>query len=267
MRWGRLSSFPGGHKEAAPRNRLSQTHGMIFFQMTTVAVMQPYFMPYAGYFRLFAAADVFVAFDCVQFPRRGWVHRNRLPLASGDSDWLTLPIQKCDRDTRIDALRFAPDAHAQLERSMRRFPCLQGGKGPTPLLDLVTDIGSGTVADYLCGQLAQLATLLGMVRPIVRSSTLGIAADVHRQDRVLAVARALGATRYVNSPGGLELYDPKRFADSGIELKFLAPFSGPMHSILALLMTQSLEQVAALIRGDTVFAADQILSSSNTRST
>jgi hypothetical protein len=39
--------------------------------MTTVAVMQPYFMPYAGYFRLFAAADVFVLFDCVQFPRRG----------------------------------------------------------------------------------------------------------------------------------------------------------------------------------------------------
>ena len=32
-----------------------------------VAIMQPYFMPYAGYFRLFAAADLFVALDCVQF--------------------------------------------------------------------------------------------------------------------------------------------------------------------------------------------------------
>jgi hypothetical protein len=48
--------------------------------MATVAVMQPYFMPYAGYFRLFCAADVFVMFDCVQFRRRGWVHRNRFPL-------------------------------------------------------------------------------------------------------------------------------------------------------------------------------------------
>ena len=217
--------------------------------MTTVAVMQPYFMPYAGYFRLFAAADVFVAFDCVQFPRRGWVHRNRLPLLSGDSDWLTLPVQKCDRDSRIDELRFVPDAHAQLERSMRRFPCLQDArKRASPLLDLVTDIGSGTVADYLCGQLTHLATLLGIARPMVRSSTLGLAADVHGQDRVLAVARALGATRYLNSPGGLELYDPKKFAESGIELKFLAPFSGPMDSILALLLTRSADEVAALIK-------------------
>jgi hypothetical protein len=44
----------------------------------TIAVMQPYFIPYAGYFRLFAASDLFVIYDCVQFPRRGWVQRNRL---------------------------------------------------------------------------------------------------------------------------------------------------------------------------------------------
>ena len=76
--------------------------------MTTVAVMQPYFMPYAGYFRLFAAADVFVLFDCVQFPRRGWVHRNRFATAAGHLDWLTLPLLKCPRETRIDELAFAP---------------------------------------------------------------------------------------------------------------------------------------------------------------
>jgi hypothetical protein len=214
---------------------------------------------------LFAAADVFVAYDCVQFPRRGWVHRNRLPLSSGDLDWLTLPIQKCERDSRIDALRFAPDAQARLEHGMRRFPCLQSAAAP--LLELVTDIGSGTVADYLCGQLAELSSMLGVSRPILRSSTLGIAAELHRQDRVLAIARALGATRYVNSPGGLELYDPQAFADSGIELKFLTPFSGPMDSILALLPTLPVRDVAALIRSGTAFAADQYSSNSSTRST
>ena len=62
--------------------------------MTTIAVMQPYFVPHAGYFRLFAASDLFVVFDCVQFPRRGWVHRNRLPDAQGRARWLTLPLSK-----------------------------------------------------------------------------------------------------------------------------------------------------------------------------
>ena len=44
----------------------------------TVAIMQPYFIPYAGYFRLFTGADLFVVCDDVQFPRRGWLHRNKL---------------------------------------------------------------------------------------------------------------------------------------------------------------------------------------------
>src|ERR1700750_1478713 len=71
----------------------------------TVPIMQPSFLPYAGYFRLFAASDLFVVYDCVQFPRRGWVHRNRLPLASGDAGWLTLPVAKAPRDALICNLK------------------------------------------------------------------------------------------------------------------------------------------------------------------
>jgi hypothetical protein len=52
--------------------------------MTTVSIMQPYFLPFAEYFRLFAASDVFVLLDDVQFPRRGWVHRNRLHDRGGE---------------------------------------------------------------------------------------------------------------------------------------------------------------------------------------
>ena len=78
--------------------------------MTTVAVMQPYFLPYAGYFRLFAEADLVCLFDCVQFPRRGWVHRNQLPGYTGAAKWLTLPLAKRPMAIRIDDLAFAPSA-------------------------------------------------------------------------------------------------------------------------------------------------------------
>src|SRR5215212_9434208 len=74
----------------------------------TVAIMQPYFVPYAGYFRLFAASDLFVIYDCVQFPRRGWVHRNLLVDASGEARWLTLPIEKAAQNVLIRDLSFAP---------------------------------------------------------------------------------------------------------------------------------------------------------------
>src|SRR5579871_148005 len=86
--------------------------------------MQPYFAPYAGYFRLLAGVDLFVIYDCVQFPRRGWVHRNRLPDAAGDAQWLTLPLKPAPFDARIDALVFAEDAPARMAERLRAFPSL-----------------------------------------------------------------------------------------------------------------------------------------------
>src|SRR6476619_4367948 len=89
---------------------------------TTMAIMQPYFIPYAGYFRLFATSDVFVIYDCVQFPRRGWVHRNRLLDASDKEAWLTLHLEKAPLNVLISELRFAPDAGERLDHDLRRFP-------------------------------------------------------------------------------------------------------------------------------------------------
>jgi len=83
--------------------------------MATVAIMQPYFNPYAGYFRLLAAADLFVNYDCVQFPRRGWVYRNRLPDSNGAAGWLTLPLEKAPRSATFGDLRFPADSIARLD--------------------------------------------------------------------------------------------------------------------------------------------------------
>ena len=88
----------------------------------TVAIMQPYFCPYAGYFRLFAASDLFVLYDCVQFPRRGWVHRNRLPDASGVDRWLTLPIERAPRSVLIRDLAFPPRAVKVFADRLASFP-------------------------------------------------------------------------------------------------------------------------------------------------
>lgn len=221
--------------------------------MTTVAVMQPYFMPYAGYYRLFSAADVFVIFDCVQFPRRGWVHRNRFPTSDGQLEWLTLPILRCPRETRIGDLAFAADAEPRLADILPRFPLLEGARRRgSRLLELVLNLGSGRIADYLSAQLAEVASILGISRALVRSSDLDIDPALHGQARVIAIARSLGATRYVNSPGGRALYDAQAFAEQGIELTFLAPFGGPADSILTLLLSSPAEAVSAMIHRETI---------------
>ena len=87
----------------------------------TVAIMQPYFFPYAGYFRLLAQSDLFVIYDCVQFPRRGWVHRNKLPDIYGVTQWLTLPLLKASQDVLIRDLQFPPDVRAVVAERLRPF--------------------------------------------------------------------------------------------------------------------------------------------------
>src|SRR5260221_8734487 len=115
----------------------------------TVAIMQPYFLPYAGYFRLLAASDLFVIYDCVQFPRRGWVHRNMLLDASGEARWLTLPLEKAPRDVLIRDLRFPPNATDLLAERLRPFPLAAAVTPSTEhILAALADV-RGTPLEYI----------------------------------------------------------------------------------------------------------------------
>lgn len=209
--------------------------------MKTVAVMQPYFLPYAGYFRLFAAADQVALFDCAQFPRRGWVHRNRFPGTSGNAGWLTLPLQRAPVSAAIEDLRFADDAATTLKTACRRFPALNNGTDP--ILETLLR-PEGTVCDYLEILLRDCCSRLGLRFEVIRTSGLELDPSLRGQDRVLAAAVALNADRYINLEGGRALYDPADFEDRGIQLRFLPDWTGSTWSILQRLLTEPADAVA-----------------------
>jgi hypothetical protein len=58
-----------------------------------LAIMQPYFMPYIGYFQLINSVDKFVIYDNIQYTKKGWINRNRI-LVNGNDQLITLPIKK-----------------------------------------------------------------------------------------------------------------------------------------------------------------------------
>ena len=219
----------------------------------TVAVMQPYFFPYAGYFRLFAVADVFVILDCVQFPRRGRVHRCEVPGPDGGAEWLTLPLARQRRDVLIRDLAFAPGARQEFDRRLARLAWIAAAAGPSAEpVSRFLDSPSGPVVDYLESGLRLAAELLQFETEIVRSSTFDIDASLRGQDRIIAIVKAAGGTRYVNSPGGRDLYDAKRFALQGIDLCFLRRYGGPRWTILQALMSAPPESIRAGIQSETI---------------
>jgi hypothetical protein len=220
--------------------------------LLTVAIMQPYFFPYAGYFRLFAASDLFVIYDCVQFPRRGWVHRNLLVDASGVERWLTLPLEKAPQSVLISDLQFPPDAAQVLAERLRPFPLVASDPASVePILAALLDV-KGTPLDYIERLLELTVTYCRLPWKVVRSSTLNVPTEIRGQDRILEIARRLGARRYVNAPGGRDLYEASTFASAGIELRFLADYIGPKASMLTRVLRDNRDDLARDIQAAAV---------------
>lgn len=199
----------------------------------TVAVMQPYFFPYAGYFRLLAAAETFLIYDDVQFPRRGWVHRCRVPGPGGAEEWLTLPLAHQPREVRIKDLAFAEDARATLDRRLQRLPWLEAGRGP--LAARLRQHLSGELpspVDFIEAGLALVAETLELPARRIRSSSFGLDPGLKGEQRVMALVQAVGGKTYLNAPGGRALYDAESFRRRGLELRFLAPYGGRYGQLL-----------------------------------
>lgn len=208
--------------------------------------MQPYFYPYMGYFRLIAAVDLFVLFDCVQFPRRGRVHRTEVAAPGGGRRWLTLPLARQPQTTRIADLAFADGARASLDERLATVPALAAP--PPPGIEGVAEALAAPLArpiDTLEANLAATARALGIATPMVRSSSLPIPAELRQAERLCAIARQVGADRYLNSPGGRDLYAAADFAAHGLTLEFLGAYEGPHVTMLENLWQTPLATLAA----------------------
>lgn len=202
--------------------------------------MQPYFFPYLGYYRLLSLVDLFVVFDCVQFPRRGWVHRNKFSDSNGNLKWLTLPLQKDTRDVKILDLKFRKNSDQILMHKMSTFPTLLNGLKKNNLLNELLFSFDIDPVEYLIRQLSFINELFDFGSKIIRSSSLSIPSEFKGSDRILSITKLFGAKKYLNSPGGISLYRIDDFESHGIQLEFLKPYNGSFVSILERLTQESI---------------------------
>lgn len=189
------------------------------------AIMQPYFLPYLGYFQLIAAVDCFVVYDTIQYTKKGWINRNQM-LRGGRAVQFTLPLQKASdyldvRDRQV-AESFVPsslcaqiaDAYRKAPEFARTFPLVEG----------LVHYKGANLFDVIHNALKQCCSHLGIGTPILVSSEVEGGAPVLRGvDRVIDICRRTRASTYVNPPGGRALYSGDHFRTHGLELKFLQP--------------------------------------------
>lgn len=189
-----------------------------------LGIMQPYFVPYIGYWQLMNAVDNYVIYDDVTFIKNGWINRNRI-LIGGQPHYFNLPTIGAGSNVLIKDVQLNPDQRQfdkllkTLEMAYRKAPFYD--ETMTVLAPVLVQQTTG-LADYLANQIRAVAQYLGMkTHFLVSSREVSKDSSLHAQDKVLDICRSLGATEYYNAIGGQELYDCQAFAEHGVSLHFV----------------------------------------------
>ena len=188
--------------------------------------MQPYFLPYIGYFQLINAVDTFVVYDNIKYTKKGWINRNRV-LANNQDEYITLPLKKDSDFLEIDK-RFLADSFDEDKDKMLRKIASYYKKAPhfNAVFVLVTEIMSNperNLFQFNYFSLIKICNYLNIHTNFVVTSTMPVNHDLKAQDRVLAICNYLKADVYINPIGGktMGLYDTGVFSDHGVKLQFL----------------------------------------------
>lgn len=239
-----------------------------------VAIMQPYFFPYIGYFQLISASDVFVLHDDVQYIKGGWVNRNRI-LLHGQDRMITLPVQKAPHDNPIKSRTYVPGKQAStgilnlIKEAYAKAPQYDQVR---PMVDELLAFEDTNVARFNENAIRQICEFVGIRTRIVVSSSLVKDDSLTGQDRVVDICRRLGATDYINPIGGTALYRDEVFRACGVALHFLMTNGDryqqygdvwvPSLSILDMLMFNSVEQARNLLTAYQLLEPSGIVKSS-----
>lgn len=198
----------------------------------TVAIHQPNFLPWLGFFSKLAQADVFLLLDNTQFPKTGgcWSNRVRM-LVNGVPAWLTVPIVRSYHGVRQIAEMKINEQTAwrtkmakTLEASYRRAPYF----GEVwPLLEEVIGNETDNLADYNRFGIVRIAQALGLeTSKIMIGSTL--AADGRATQLLINMVRAVGGDTYMCGGGAAEYQQDAAFPEAGLTLRY-QQFEHPLY--------------------------------------
>lgn len=189
-----------------------------------IAIMQPYFFPYIGYFQLMCAVDEFIIYDNIQFSKKGWINRNRI-LVNGLDAYITLPLKKDSDFLDVNHRYLSDDWNVERKKLLNRIT-ESYRKAPQfsevfPLIEKSVLFEEKNLFQFIYHSIVCVKDFLEIKTPLVISSGLNIDHQLKAEKKVLALCKASRASTYINPIGGVELYDKQEFKNEGVELQFL----------------------------------------------
>lgn len=193
--------------------------------MKTIAITQPTFLPWLGYFDLIAQADTFVFLDDVQFEKQSWQSRNRIRTKNGESIWLSVPIKKAALETKIFAIEIAEGngvwrkkIYKSIEQNLSKAPFWS--ECDELLCRTLLDSSKANLAELNIEFISEVAKKVAPLTELVRCSDMKT--EGVREEKLVNLCEKLGADRYYSNAGSAVYLEEERgkFEGRGIRLEF-----------------------------------------------
>lgn len=186
--------------------------------------MQPYFLPYIGYWQLMNAVDQYVIYDDVNFIKSGWINRNRL-LLNGEPKFFNVQMVGASCNKHINEINLLENKNVK-DKTLRMFEAAYK-KSPQyldvmPVIEKIFSCKEDNLAKFLINSIYEIAGFLDINTIFHVSSNIEKNNELRGQEKVIAICKELKASEYYNAIGGQKLYDRNEFMKQGINLKFLS---------------------------------------------
>lgn len=192
-----------------------------------LALHQPYFFPYIGYFTVLKNVDIYVHSDTMQYIRHGWINRNRILSSNGEWKYIVVPIKKQDYTTKINEVQIDYNQNwqkkmlGQLENYRKTAPFFHETR---ELVCEVIEKKYDNIAELNINSVKCVLDYLHIKQDIYRLSELNIEDNkINEPDEWgIAVSKAFAnVTEYWNAPGGKEFYDVDKYNQNDLKIAFV----------------------------------------------
>tara|TARA_Y200000002_G_scaffold383102_1_gene403225 strand:+ start:5738 stop:6394 length:657 start_codon:yes stop_codon:yes gene_type:complete len=187
--------------------------------------MQPYFLPYVGYFQLINNVDEFILLDDVNYINKGWIDRNKIKINNSDF-YFKLQLEKKSQNQLIKDLNLIDDnkwKNKFLRTIKNNYSKSQNFDEVFTILKKIIFFNERNLVDYLENSLIEILNFLKIPKKLKRSSEILENNLLKGEDKIIGLCQKIGATEYINLPGGKNYYNKENFFKKNINLKFITP--------------------------------------------
>lgn len=188
--------------------------------MKRVAIIQPNYLPWKGYFDIIHDVDVFVFLDDVQYTVRDWRNRNKIKTHDGRTIWLSVPVlggrnqRICD--VEIDRAEAWQRKHTEALR--HNYGKTPGFAEYFPRFVDVLSHDFPRLVDLDIALTREICSWLGLAPEFRRSSELS--PEGTKDERLIDIVQKVGGDHYLSGPAARDYIQPERFAEAHIGLAY-----------------------------------------------